>query len=187
MDIKFYRFYFSSILLIGMCAFAEANIPVHAPTLRSTYIHINGLSYHFDASPSANEFLYGVGFHYDWFYTQDIQFKFLNGILIALEAEIFNDSQHHWAYAAGLSFTRTLQKTEKLSFDLGITTGLTYKKNLRRDSDLPVYPFALPFFQIGTQKIKIRTTWIPPVRHDSDNQLIIQLVLRWKDGRKKYQ
>ena len=155
MDIKFYRFYFSSILLIGMCAFAEANIPVHAPTLRSTYIHINGLSYHFDASPSANEFLYGVGFHYDWFYTQDIQFKFLTGILIALEAEIFNDSQHHWAYAAGLSFTRTLQKTEKLSFDLGITTGLIYKKNLRRDSDLPVYPFALLFSRSGPKRLRL--------------------------------
>jgi len=154
-----------------LCEFAEADITDYASPIRTTYLHINGLSYHFDASPTSNDYLYGVGFHYDWFYTQDTKFSFLNRIMIALEADIFNDSQRHWAFAAGFSFTRALQKSENFSFDFGITTGLIHKKNLRRDSDLPVYPLALPFIQIGTQKIKVRTTWIPPVRHGGDNQL----------------
>lgn len=102
---KIHKFYLSPILFIGICVSAEENFPARAPPLRSTYIHINGLRYHFDASSNANDFLYGEGFHYDWFYIQDSPFSFLNRIMIALEADILNDSQHHWTYAAGATYS----------------------------------------------------------------------------------
>ena len=182
MEINFHRLYISPILLIGLCVFAEANIPDHISPIRSTYLHINGLNYHFDANPTSNDYLYGVGFHYDLFYTQDTQFSFLNRIMIALEADIFNDSQRHWAFAAGFSFTRLLHKTENFSFGFGITTGLIYKKNLRRDSDLPVYPLALPFIQIRTRKIKVRTTWIPPSGTTAITNFFFSSCSRWGDS-----
>jgi hypothetical protein len=97
-----------------LCEFAEADITDYASPIRTTYLHINGLSYHFDASPTSNDYLYGVGFHYDWFYTQDTKFSFLNRIMIALEADIFNDSQRHWAFAAA-SPSHALCKKAKTS------------------------------------------------------------------------
>ena len=146
--------------------------------LCSTYFHVNGLSYHFHGSPTSNAYLYGGGIHYDWLYLRDTRIGFLNGTMVAFEVDIFNDSQRHWAYAAGLSLTRPLKNVRSFSFDLGVTAGLIYKKNLRENSDLPLFPLAFPFVQFGTAKIKVRTTWIPPVRSAGDNQFFFQLLLR---------
>ncbi len=62
--------------------------------------------------------------------------------------------------------------------EIGAMVGLSYKQNLREESGLPLFPYALPFVQTNFGwRLNVRCIWVPPVRQKTDNQLVFQLLV----------
>ena len=97
----------------------------------------------------------------------------LTGVVLAFDGDVFKDSNYDWAVAAGISLRKPVGVVE-----FGLIAGLTYKKNLQEDSGFPLFPYALPFIQSNFDyPLNVRATWIPPVRKETDNQVVFQLLV----------
>jgi len=138
---------------------------------RKFWLHLNGLTIHFDKRPdpgeTVNDYLFGSGFTWDFY--RGTRWTF------ALELDVFLDSNEEISGIFGPSArVRLIPLVE-----VGVTAMAMYKEAFDRDYGFPVIPMALPFAQVGFEYLQLRMYYIPPVRRSTDEQLTFQLLVAW--------
>lgn len=149
-----------ALLFLGCVALAQA-----APELTQTrgWLHLNGYTVHFDA-PDANDQLWGAGF--TW-YTRRY-----GTTAFAWEGDVFQDSARKLCAYGGASWTFATRFGHP-----GLTAALMYHRNFAKQNHACVLPVALPFWEIGGERAKLRVYYIPPVRSRHDQQISFQLLV----------
>jgi hypothetical protein len=139
-----------------------------APELTQTrgWLHLNGYTLHFDA-PDANDQLWGAGF--TWYKRR------YGTTALAWEGDVFQDSARKLCAYAGASWTFNTFATR---FGRpGLTAALMYHRNFARQNRACVLPVALPFWETGGERVKLRVYYIPPLRSRHDQQISLQLLV----------
>jgi len=166
------RLLIASVVLV-LCLGTSMKTRADSAWKPSRQLHINGYSYHIHSdSRDANDFLVGLGLTWD-IKRVDLNWLKLTDVVIAFEGDVFKDSGYEWALGAGISLRKAVSV-----FEIGVSCGLTYKKHLYEEHGSPLFPYALPFIQSNfDHRINVRVTWVPPVRKETDNQVLFQLLV----------
>ena len=140
------------------------------PPVEKTFVHLNGLTIHFDKRPepgqTVNDYLIGLG--------GSIQFETSGRFIYGATIDVFNDSNREIAVVVGPSAEIPLHDR----FHLGASLFLFYKESFQRDNGFPFLVTPLPFADLRLlERLHLRTYYIPPVRKPTDHQLSFQLRL----------
>jgi hypothetical protein len=136
-----------------------------APEFTQTrgWLHLNGYTHHF-AAPDANDQLWGAGG--TWYVRR------YGPAAVAWEADVFQDSGRKLCAYVGQSWTFPTRLGH-----FGVTGGLMYHRNFAKQTRACILPIALPFWETGGERAKLRVYYIPPVRSRKDQQISFQLML----------
>lgn len=172
---------FSVFLLVSGSALSAQTIPsptseaisnfttsLGLPPVQKTYLHLNGLTIHFDKRPepgkTVNDYLIGLG--------GSIEFETSGTFIYGVTFDVFNDSNKEIAAVIGPSAEWPLHER----FRIGASLFLFYKESFQRDNGFPLLVTPLPFADIRLfERAHLRTYYIPPVRKPTDHQLTFQL------------
>lgn len=137
------------------------------PPVRQSFLHLNGYSIHFDKRPapgkSVNDHLFGLG--------GSVEFDTHGPLIWGIAGDVFWDSREEVSAVLGPSCHYPFND----HVSVGGAAFLMYKTAFQRDYGFPILPVPLPFAEIGTERIRLRTYYIPPVRRPTDHQVVFQL------------
>ena len=128
------------------------------------YIHLNGTSHHFNRR-DLNEENWGVGVTY--LFNRDARWAW------AVEADYFEDSFDDPSGYVGGSFRRRFRY-----LDVGLLGFVMYRESAEENFGSKVFPGVLPFVEVGTDRLRLRTAYIPAVTGRDDEALTFQLIIR---------
>jgi hypothetical protein len=148
------------LLGIALLSFAASA----APGASAWYLHANGSSYHFNRR-DLNEENWGVGVTYAF----DVEARWG----WAIEADYFKDSFGDPSGYAGGSFRRRFKYA-----DVGLLGFVMYRESAEDNIGSKVFPGVLPFVEVGTDRIRLRTAYIPAVTGRDDEAVTFQLLIR---------
>lgn len=128
------------------------------------WLHLNGGSYHFNRR-DLNEENWGAGA--TWEFRPERRWVW------AAEADVFKDSFGDPSGLAGASLRRRFRW-----LDCGVIAFVMYRRTAEERIGSAVFPGALPFLEAGTQRIRVRTAYIPAVTGRDDEALTLQVLVR---------
>jgi hypothetical protein len=131
------------------------------------WLHLNGYTHHFSASPEANDNLFGLGL--TWGERRS------GRLAAAWETDIFRDSGRRLSGYVGQSLVYRFNRVS-----VGATGALMYHRNFLKYNRWGVFPVGLPFVETRGDALKLRFYYVPPVRSPSDHQVAVQLLAAWR-------
>ncbi len=134
-------------------------------------LHLNGVTWHIQRR-GLNEENWGLGFDLER-YRSESEHGWLDGWMIAHEADVFLGSHRHWGGSVGFSARKAWGRW----CWFGLNAGLIHQHEYQRDFGVPVLPFVLPFLETRTRSpVNFRLTYCPPVDR-SFHVLMLQCVI----------
>jgi hypothetical protein len=127
-------------------------------------VHLNGASHHFNRR-DLTERNWGLGATYE--------LNPLEPYVWAGEIDFFKDSFNDPSGYAGASFRRRFRHV-----DVGLVGFVMYRESARDRIGSTVFPGILPFVELGTARVRLRTAYIPAVTGRDDEALTFQLLIR---------
>lgn len=112
-----------------------------------------------------NEQNWGAGFTYE--FNSDRPWVW------AADADVFKDSLSDPSAYIGGSFRRRFRYA-----DVGLLSFIMYRESGKEAIGSPIFPGVLPFVEIGTTRIRFRTTYIPRVTGRDDEAFTLQVLLK---------
>lgn len=135
--------------------------------IRRWHLHLNGYSIHLH-KPSAsgkrpNDLLLGLG--------GAMEIETDGPWIWEIAADAFVDSRDELSAVLGPAFHYPVND----HFSAGGAVFLMYKQAFQDDYGFPILPVPLPFAEIGNEKVRLRTYYVPPVRRPGDHQVVFQV------------
>jgi len=130
------------------------------------WFHVNGTSYHPD-NRNFNEQNYGVGISWG--------FDRTNNWTTNYNADVFIDSSSNWTGYIGKEY-----KKEIGFVSVGANFFLMHRKSVLDNYNIPIFPGVLPTLSFGSEQMKVRMTYIPPVLEKDSQAVALQLQIRVK-------
>lgn len=128
------------------------------------WLHVNGLSWH-PNDRTLNETNMGAGLSVETFDTGE-----WHG---AAGFDMYRDSNDQDSGHFGHTIKRRFGPVS-----LGVVVGVIHRKDLRDNTGREVLPFGVPVASIGTDRIRARFTYIPPVENPSQEVVAAQIQVR---------